>query len=75
MAMISVMFMISAMTVMSEWWSVMVLLVISMTLVVSDIKSQGQPACREDQKKCKEESVNVMHECDVERMYAVYHVL
>jgi hypothetical protein len=42
---------------------------------VSDIKSQGQPACREDQKKCKEESINVMHECDVERMYAVYHVL
>jgi hypothetical protein len=33
------------------------------------------PACQEDQKKCKEESVNVMHECDVERMYAVYHVL
>ncbi len=44
-------------------------------LVVSDIKSRGQPACQEDQKKCKEESINVMHECDVERMYAVHHVL
>ncbi len=44
-------------------------------LGVSDIKNQGQPACQDDQKKCKEESVNVMHECNVERMYAVYRVL
>jgi hypothetical protein len=42
---------------------------------VSDIKSQGQPASQEDRKKCKGESINVMHECDVERMYAVYRVL
>jgi hypothetical protein len=45
------------------------------TVHVSDIKCQGQPACREDQKKCKEKNVNVMHECDVEKMYAVYRVL
>jgi hypothetical protein len=32
---------------------------------VSDIKSQGQTACHEEQKTCKEESMNVMRECDV----------
>jgi hypothetical protein len=36
---------------------------------VLDIKSQGQPACRENQKNCKEESVNAVHECDVDKMY------
>ncbi len=46
-----------------------------LVITVSDIKSRGQPACQEDRKKCKEESVNVVHECDVERMYAVYRVL
>jgi hypothetical protein len=34
-------------------------------VTVMDIKSRGQPACQEEQKTCKEESVNVMHECDV----------
>jgi hypothetical protein len=34
---------------------------------VSDIKSQGQTACREEQKTCKEECVNVVHECDVKK--------
>jgi hypothetical protein len=40
-------------------------------IIVLDIKSQGQPACREDQKKCEEESVNAVHECDVDKMYDV----
>jgi hypothetical protein len=43
---------------------------------VSDIKSQGQPACQEDQKRCKkEESVNAVHECDVDKTYTVCHVI
>jgi hypothetical protein len=38
--------------------------------IVSDVKSQGQQACQEDQKRCKkEEGVNTMH--DVDKMYAV----
>ncbi len=32
-------------------------------LTVTDIKSREQPACQEEQKTCKEESMNVMHEC------------
>jgi hypothetical protein len=35
------------------------------TSSVMDVKSRGQPDCQEEQKACKEESLNVMHECDV----------
>jgi hypothetical protein len=31
---------------------------------VSDIKSQGQPACQKEQKTCKDESMKVVCECD-----------
>ncbi len=34
-------------------------------ITVMDIKGRGQPACQEEQKTCKEESMNVMHECDI----------
>jgi hypothetical protein len=34
-------------------------------VTVSDIKSQGQPACQEEQKISREESINVIYECDV----------
>ncbi len=46
--------------------------VLKQNTAVSDVKSQGQPACQEDQKRCKkEEGVNAMHECDVDKMYAM----
>jgi hypothetical protein len=35
------------------------------------MKSQGQPACQEDKKKCKEGSVNAVHDSNVDNMYDV----
>ncbi len=44
---------------------------------VTDIKSRGQLACQEEQKTCKEESMNVMHKCDVYKcvLCTVYYIV
>ncbi len=51
-----------------------------MNRLVTDVKSRGQPACQEEPKTCKEESMNVMNvmnECDVQKyvLCTVYYIV